>query len=107
MHQLILTTRQNDITNGLVIDEQVIRGEFRPDPDPIPEDANPNMNLLDMLNTCLSLASMARQWYEAVNTKPDVVSCLSLPDSIRLLSLTFDDALILTMPYLIVDLMVL
>ena len=61
-----------------MIEEQVIRGEVLPDPVPMPRGGDrtgdTNMNLFELLNQCLSLASIARQWYEAVNTKPDVVS---------------------------------
>lgn len=63
--------------NGPVIDEQ-IRGDWKPDPDPIPgEDGTPGANsgpsLVDMLTACISLLSLARQCYESVNQKPDVV----------------------------------
>ena len=68
-----------------MIDEQVIRGQVLPDPDPYPQDTggNTNMNILEMLNQCLSLASLARQWYEAVNTKPEVVSVSPFSDALH------------------------
>ena len=65
-----------------MIDEQITIGDIRPGPYPVgPDDENDqrnNQSLLDMLDSCLSLISLARQWYEAVNTKPDVVSYVAI-----------------------------
>lgn len=96
--------QQEDISYGPIIDEQVIRGQI-PDPDPISDDSgrNANPNLMDMLNTCLSLASLARQayqWYEAVNTKPEVVSGPSPIGSLHCPFTCFLDHFPLTCPLL-------
>ncbi|KAI2805674.1 Calpain-1 catalytic subunit [Blomia tropicalis] len=67
------------IYNGPVINEQVI-SNIRPDPLPDDRyggggnngDPNANMNIIELLTMCLSLVNLARQWYQAVNEKPDV-----------------------------------
>lgn len=73
------------IYNGPVINEQVI-SNIRPDPLPDDRyggggnngDPNANMNIIELLTMCLSLVNLARQWYQAVNEKPDVVSLILL-----------------------------
>ena len=63
-----------DIVNGPAIDEHII-GDYRPDPDPIRDD-NTNINFTEAINACLSLLCLAKQCYEDVSSKPEVVSLL-------------------------------